>query len=313
MDLTEIKTISIGTRLAAMFLDHLFMTIIAMFFYIPAMISVFAELFQATHEQTNVDFIGGVYGYVGLFGFAIYFCKDSFNGQSIAKRILKLQLVDNTTGDVASPWKCFLRNLFIIIWPIEAIVVLTNTSRRLGDMIAGTKLVAFDPTQVQPKVNIGKVLFPVLIAYGLMFLFIFPFTRSFPTTEEQKVTYIETSHNQQSSLELEKLLNDSLGEFTTVKVKVYDKIKNQDLKYISIAFQFKESFIDSFESKEGKNSRIDFASSNTLFNIQNTIDFLVSTKFQNRTFLGQWQYIYKDKKLGAMQTISSDISWAQEK
>ena len=157
MNLTKNKQIDVGTRLGSMFLDHLFMTMIAMAFFIPGMVSGFAEAFKVTHEQTSPNFMGGGLGYIGLLGFSLYFCKDCVNGRSIAKRILKLQVVDNSTGQVASPIKCFIRDLFIVLWPIEAIISLINTSRRLGDRIAGTKLVTFDSTLEQPKINIENI------------------------------------------------------------------------------------------------------------------------------------------------------------
>jgi len=153
--MTEQKVNS-GTRFGSMILDHFIMTMIAMIFFIPGMISGFANAFTITHEQTNPDIFGGM-SYLGLIGFAIYFCKDCINGRSIAKRILKLQIVDNTTGQVASPLKCFVRNIFCILWPIEAIVALINPSRRIGDRVAGTRLVIFDQTIEQPKLNFGQI------------------------------------------------------------------------------------------------------------------------------------------------------------
>ena len=77
-----------------------------------------------------------------------YFFKDSFNGRSLAKRMLKLQVVDNTTGEVASVGKCFVRNIFIIIWPVEVLVSLFSPQRRIGDMVAGTKVVNYTTSQI---------------------------------------------------------------------------------------------------------------------------------------------------------------------
>ena len=100
---TEQKT-NAGTRIGSMLLDHIAMTFIAMIFFIPGMISGFSTAFEITHEQTNIDIFGGL-SYVGLIGFAIYFCKDCINGRSIGKRALKLQVVENSSGNVASPIK----------------------------------------------------------------------------------------------------------------------------------------------------------------------------------------------------------------
>ena len=47
--------------------------------------------------------MSGVSGYLAMFGFALYFCKDIFNGRSIAKRILNFQVVDNYTGESGKP------------------------------------------------------------------------------------------------------------------------------------------------------------------------------------------------------------------
>ena len=74
-------------------------------------------------------------------GFAFYFCKDCINGQSFAKRILKLQVVDNTSGEAASPLKCVIRNIFISVWPLEVLVTLISPSRRMGDFLAGTRVI----------------------------------------------------------------------------------------------------------------------------------------------------------------------------
>src|ERR1035437_1969607 len=92
-----------GIRLGSMLLDHIIMTMIAGIFFIPEIISSFSNVL--THEQPTNDMFGRMI-YIFLIGFAIYFCKDCINGRSIAKRILKLQLVDNSTGQVASPLKC---------------------------------------------------------------------------------------------------------------------------------------------------------------------------------------------------------------
>ena len=108
MNTSDERKISIGKRIAAMFLDHFFMTMIAMVFFIPSMVSGFGDAFKVSHEQTVPNFMGGALGYIGMLGFAIYFCKDCINGRSISKRILKLQIVDNSTGQVASPIKCLI-------------------------------------------------------------------------------------------------------------------------------------------------------------------------------------------------------------
>jgi uncharacterized RDD family membrane protein YckC len=72
--------------------------------------------------------------------YSFYFIKDIFNGKSIGKMAIGLQVVDIDSGKPASLIKCVLRNLTIIIWPLECIIALFNLDRRLGDYIAGTRL-----------------------------------------------------------------------------------------------------------------------------------------------------------------------------
>ena len=159
--------ISAGTRIGSMFLDHILMTFIAMIFFIPDMVLKFSEPYSSDLTQNSL-MPNLTMSIIGLFGLAIYFCKDCINGRSIAKRILGLQLVDNTNGKIASPFKCLVRNLFIIFWPLELIVSLFSPSRRLGDFVAGTKLVKYSSTDNEPKIDFKQVGMVVLPTYLLL-------------------------------------------------------------------------------------------------------------------------------------------------
>ena len=290
MNIIDNKKISVGTRIGAMLLDHFFMTMIAMVFFIPSLTSGFEDAVKASHEQINPNFTDGILGFFGMLGFALYFCKDSINGRSIAKRMLKLQVVDNETGQVASPIKCFIRNIFCILLPVEVIMAMANTSRRIGDMVANTKLVVFDPTLEQPKVNLGKILPPIAIAYGLMLLFILPFKGFMSAMEGQKVNYIETSFNQQSSKALEQLLTDSLGQYLIPSVKIYDTIKDEHIKYISTIIQLKENYLEN----ESTYKELNEFTNNLLY-----------SKFPKETFTGKLKYIYQAP--GEMQSKTINI------
>jgi len=78
----------------------------------------------------------------------IYFNKDFFNAQSVAKRILGLQIIDRKTSQPATDLKCFLRNITIPIWPLEALISLVSPTRRLGDLIANTRVEKADKKDV---------------------------------------------------------------------------------------------------------------------------------------------------------------------
>ena len=291
--MTEQKVNS-GTRLGTMILDHFLMTMIAMIFFVPGMISGFSNAFNVSHDQTTPDIFGNMY--LVLLGFAVYFCKDCINGRSIAKRILKLQLVDNTTGQVASPLKCFARNIFCVLWPVEVVVALINPSRRIGDRVAGTKLIPFDPTLEQPKPNFGQIAIALGLAYGIMLLIMLPINSMKSKMEGQKINLVESSLNQQEGKAVEQLFTDSLGKNLTADVRVYDKIQNEDLKYVSIILQLKENYMADDESYEQLKSA--------------TVPLLL-TKFPEKTFVGRIQYVYKTE--GSMQTRTLPLDWRTKK
>jgi uncharacterized RDD family membrane protein YckC len=280
------RPISVGTRLGTMLLDHFFMTMIAMVFFLPGMISGFSDGFNASHEQTDLNFMEGPMKYLSMFGFALYFCKDIINGRSISKRVLKLQVIDNKTGQVATPLQCFVRNIFCIIWPIEVIVAMTNTSRRLGDKVAGTKLVYYEPTLEQPKINLGKTILPVVISYGLILLIM----QLTPSVTMGKANYIETSYNQTESKELEKLISDSLGQYLTPDIRVYDTVKNESLKYISTIIKLKENYI---------------ADDNSYRQLHEMTTNLIYSKFPKEIFTGQIKYTYQGS--GQFQSRATTI------
>lgn len=120
---------NVGIRLVSMLLDHF----ILCFTLVPLMtILVFAT-------GSNVPFEMPIWPlYVAI---AIYLNKDGVGGQSVSKRILGLKVVDAKTGQPANELQCFLRNMTIPIWIIEIIPVLISPSRRIGDVIAGTRTI----------------------------------------------------------------------------------------------------------------------------------------------------------------------------
>lgn len=121
----------LGTRLGSMILDHCIMCCVGVILGIPFFIIGF---FLKRHLNLNVTFI------VGILVFVIYFCKDILNGKSPAKRLLGLQVVDLKTGQPASKLQTIIRNITIPLWPLEVLCTLFSKNRRIGDLLAGTKV-----------------------------------------------------------------------------------------------------------------------------------------------------------------------------
>ena len=128
----------LGVRLGSMLLDHFIMSFIIM---IPVLPHTLMNASNQGREGTQPEWFQFLF--LGLM--FLYFLKDSFKGKSPAKRVLKLQVVDNKTGLPASVGQCFVRNILIVLWPVEVLVTFFNTQRRLGDYLAGTKVIYLYP------------------------------------------------------------------------------------------------------------------------------------------------------------------------
>lgn len=115
-------------RIVAFLIDHI---IICVAFAMLGMVEVFVK--------TDFELFWKLY-YIFLLAFMfIYFFKDVINGQSIGKRIMKIKVVD-LNGNKASLFNLIIRNITILIWPVEALLLLLDKDR-LGDILAKTKVV----------------------------------------------------------------------------------------------------------------------------------------------------------------------------
>ena len=157
------KPISAGLRLGTMLLDHALICFIG----IPPVI-VWQYLTQENGSAAPTS------PYLMMPFFVIYFCKDCIGGRSAAKRILKLAVVRNKAGTPATPLQCLIRNLLVIIWPVEVVVASFNQQQRIGDWLAGTKLTYYDSTkksQLQIIQIVVAIVMATLITYLLIILF----------------------------------------------------------------------------------------------------------------------------------------------
>ena len=149
----------VGRRIAAYLIDHIILSFMLVGFIICAVM---------TGEFTLIilSIIGAIIIYTG---------KDLFGGRSLGKRALNMAVrkLDNT-DEVPGKWRLFLRNITLIIWPIELIVLLArDDNRRLGDMIAGTTVIRIVNEKIVIKkrtIVIGVVL-GVVIIVGTSILF----------------------------------------------------------------------------------------------------------------------------------------------
>ncbi len=142
-------------------------------FSIPYVVSMIGDFFGTppSTEPTSLfsarDLIGGPLWYLGLFGFSLFFSKDSIQGRSLAKRLFKLQVVRMGTSKPAGPIRCVIRNITSVVWPLELIAVLLNPGRRLGDYLADTKLVSFNASEPVPRIKVWEIVGALGFAYAI--------------------------------------------------------------------------------------------------------------------------------------------------
>lgn len=85
----------------------------------------------------------------------VLFNKDFYNGQSVVHRLLGYQIINTKTLKPADGLRCMIRNITAPLWMIEGIVTLFSPDRRLGDIIAGTRIV--DVEKSNPKLILKEV------------------------------------------------------------------------------------------------------------------------------------------------------------
>jgi uncharacterized RDD family membrane protein YckC len=66
--------------------------------------------------------------------------KDFLQGRSPAKRLLGLHLHE-ATGRPANELRAFLRNVTFLLWPVEVLLLVLGSPKRLGDYVAVTQVV----------------------------------------------------------------------------------------------------------------------------------------------------------------------------
>ncbi|AXT50595.1 hypothetical protein D1818_07020 [Aquimarina sp. BL5] len=160
-------------RVLSMLLDHFIMCLLI----VPLGILIGVLAFQFGQ---NFNKLTGI----GLFSIPmfVYFNKDFLRAKSLAKRLMGYQIIDVKTNKPANELQCFIRNLTIIVWPIEVVVGLINPKRRVGDFIANTKVINSkkekpktvwsDLKNVKLKVNfIGIIIIGGFYFYGLSLIF----------------------------------------------------------------------------------------------------------------------------------------------
>lgn len=123
-------------RIAALLIDHYIMVFLMV-------ASVFLSLGTDFMDRTDFsDLISRMLPAL-LIGFFLYFAKDSIKGSSPGKWIMGIMVRDEKNPmETPSFGRLFVRNLFLIIWPVEGVVLVSGQDKkRLGDRTSGSIVV----------------------------------------------------------------------------------------------------------------------------------------------------------------------------
>ncbi|MBQ2857060.1 MAG: RDD family protein [Bacteroidaceae bacterium] len=105
--------------------------------------------------------------------YSLFACKDCYNGASLGKYLLKIQIIDSKTLKAASPLKCVVRNYFLFVWIVELFMMLYSPQgRRIGDFVTNTKVVPFGKQQFQVDLKFVIVVVTIVFALSTFLLFV---------------------------------------------------------------------------------------------------------------------------------------------
>lgn len=175
-------------RIAAFLIDHFVMT-----FLLVAI--VFLALGPNFMDEANMGNMAATMFTVMIPGFFLYFAKDSIKGISVGKWIIGIMVRDSSAPTKTPSFgRLFVRNLFVILWPVEFIVLASSQEKkRLGDKTANTSVV----------VNPNKpAKLPRILVLGCVGIGFFAFTMLFvgnamKSSDAYKVAIREVEQNQE--------------------------------------------------------------------------------------------------------------------
>lgn len=144
-----------GKRIAAFLIDMIVISTLAD-------VVIYLTVLQGQH---------GLWGLIAwVFSFVYLLCRDSYNGISYGRKLVKIRVVSETTNEVPSPLTGVLRNLPLVILGWLEIILVLNNKKRLGDIISRTKIVDWEG-EVPKESLVGAV-----ITYAVVFALLFSLT-----------------------------------------------------------------------------------------------------------------------------------------
>lgn len=190
MNMESVQSLALSSRkrrIAAFLIDHFVMT-----FLMVALI--FLILGPGFMDKDSPARLTTAMLIVGVPGFLIYFAKDSIQGISVGRWIMGIMVRDaNNPQEVPSSGRLAIRNLFLILWPVEFIVLAVSSDKtRLGDRAVKT-IVIKNPNKAAKLPRVLALVGVVLIAFVFSFLFA---GNALKNSDAYKTAVLEIEHNE---------------------------------------------------------------------------------------------------------------------
>ncbi len=229
MSFQAVKT---GHRFAGMFIDYMIVFVGLGFGAVLTLVAMdFSDLaMESSYNKAEV-----VTKWAIIILFALWTAKDVFGSRSLAKRALKQQVLHAKTEAAADPFVSLLRNLLSFIWPVEFIWALINPERRLGDFVAGTRLVSYQGTSPAPSPELWRSFAALGLSLLFWFLLINPIFPEYGEGRGSEVAPQIESLNEAKSQQLTEALAFKMSQaFPEIEARVYDSSNESDEGFIEV-------------------------------------------------------------------------------
>lgn len=152
-------------RILAFLIDQFVVT-----FLIVSIIFIFLKD-DFLKESPTAEFMPA-FIFIMIIGFLIYFMKDSYKGTSIGKFIVGITVREQENPTKIPLFhKLFIRNLFLIIWPIEFIILISSKQKqRLGDKVSKTVVLRSSFIEAKSSRIIAFVGIVVIFVFSIFIL-----------------------------------------------------------------------------------------------------------------------------------------------
>lgn len=232
------QAVKTGHRFAGMFIDYMIVFIGLGFLSVLSLILMdFSDLAM----ESSYNMAEAVTKWAIIILFALWMAKDVFGARSLAKRALKQQILHNKTEAAADPFVTLLRNLLSFAWPLEFIWALINPERRLGDFVAGTKLVSYQDQSPAASPELWRSFAALGISLLFWFLLINPIFPEYGEGRGSELAPQVESLNEAKSQKLTEALAFKMGQaFPEIEAKVYDSSNEEGEGFIEVSL-FREA------------------------------------------------------------------------